>query len=380
MARLIGERPRYKGEALMYDFVMKELPDYIYAKFEVVIGETEMDLILFVPHMGVFIIDIFGGELYTEQDRLFVRRSDGMNYPFKPRSMGVRHEIGAVKDLSRYLDGKFGHARPFVYYMYSFTSVHKDTDVYRLIDKIYGADRVICREDIDDHQQFLLKLHLGRICFFRMLERVSGRMDDSCNSFDRVYYYDMRHTIREKNDGMEDPEDMSAYTDPRRYTDLSDTMAYNFFHYWETGMKEPSRPPKPPIVFMSYCTRNSNMAMEIKGDLEQRGIFTWRAPEDVPISGDYLTKEMKAIEDCDAFLLLLSSASQESLGKGGVKDEFEKALENKKTIIPIKIEDFDVNDYYTKALSHIQYRVMTKLDPEVMREIEYQIRNSAEDL
>ena len=38
MARLIGERPRYKGEALMYDFVMKELPDYIYAKFEVVIG------------------------------------------------------------------------------------------------------------------------------------------------------------------------------------------------------------------------------------------------------------------------------------------------------------------------------------------------------
>ena len=89
---------------------------------------------------------------------------------------------------------------------------------------------------------------------------------------------------------------------------------------------------------------------------------------------------MKAIEDCDAFLLLLSSASQESLGNGGVRDEFEKAVENGKTIIPIKIEDFDVNEYYTKALSHIQYRVMTKLDPEVMSEIEYQIRNSAEDL
>ena len=122
------------------------------------------------------------------------------------------------------------------------------------------------------------------------------------------------------------------------------------------------------------------MAMEIKADLEQRGIFTWRAPEDVPLSKDYLTKEMKAIEDCDAFLLLLSSASQESLGNGGVRDEFEKAVENGKTIIPIKIEDFDVNEYYTKALSHIQYRVMTKLDPEVMSEIEYQIRNSAEDL
>lgn len=376
MARLIGERPRYTGEALMFDFVMKELPDYIYAKFDVVVGDSEMDLILFVPHMGVFIIDIFGGELYVENDELFVKRPDGLNYRFKPRSMGVRHEIGAVKNLSRYLDEEFGHARPFVYYMYSFTSVHKGTDVFEFIDRIYGADRVICKEDMDDHQQFLLKLHLGRIYFFRTLEKASGHMDDSCNYFDRVYYYDMKHTIREKNDGVENPEDLSAYIDPRRYTDLTDTMAYNFFYYWDIGMKEPSRPQKPPVIFMSYCTKNSGMAEMVKEELERRGIFTWRAPEDVPLGGDYFDNEMEAIKECDAFLLLLSSASQESRGKGGVQDEFEAAVSAGKPIIPIKIEDFEVNEYYQKALTHIQYRPMTKMDPVIMDEIVHQIKES----
>ena len=63
MARLIGEKPSSGVSALVYDFVMKKLPDYIYAVFEPVfeLGDERKscDLILFIPHMGVFILDIY---------------------------------------------------------------------------------------------------------------------------------------------------------------------------------------------------------------------------------------------------------------------------------------------------------------------------------
>ena len=66
MARLIGQRPDESDYALnlMHQFVMEQLPDYICASFflPLVSKNTnvkyECDMILFIPHMGVFILDI----------------------------------------------------------------------------------------------------------------------------------------------------------------------------------------------------------------------------------------------------------------------------------------------------------------------------------
>ena len=163
--------------------------------------------------------------------------------------------------------------------------------------------------------------------------------------------------------------------DKNRYCDLTDTMAHNMYKYWETGMDNPARPSKPPFVFLSYNRLNLQVAEELKAELENRGIFVWKAPEDVPLSENYLPEEMKAIEECDSFLILISSSSQESVE---VKKEFDKALELKKHIIPLRIQNIEPNEYYAQAFTAIQYKDMFNLDSVILNEVERCIRDHLE--
>lgn len=116
MARLIGERPRYPGEIEFYEFAMKEIPDYVYVKFNVVFrfehGVTEADAILLVPHIGIFVMEIKGCSfMYMEDGRLFM----GNNHhiveprPYRPRILRELRHI-----TSRHIQEKF-HVTPFVY-------------------------------------------------------------------------------------------------------------------------------------------------------------------------------------------------------------------------------------------------------------------------
>lgn len=334
MARLIGERPIYPGEIEFYEFVMREIPDYVYVMFNMrfrsKIGITrETDAILLVPHIGVFVVEIkdCAGLDYKEGElNMYTERGVQYPYSYHPEQLRELREV-----VNNHILEKF-HISPFVYEIHCFPKVVAKSEVKEHMFQVLGSELVFFKDDLVDSDEFLLRLQKCRVRMNHMLQ------DRNC------------------------------------YRDLTDAMAYNLYKYWDTGMEHPERPAKPPLVFLSYNQKNQNTAEEIKADLENRGIFVWRAPEDVPVGKYYLPEEMAAIEECDAFLILLSSSSQDS---HEVKIEFEKAKSLDKFIIPVLIEEFDMNEFYTQALTQHQFKNLFKPNNETMDEIESGIREAA---
>ena len=112
MARLIGESPFNHSEMIMYDFVMRELPDYICASFSPNIslreGEVkECDMLLFVPHMGVYILEICGASAfeYSEGEYYYIYKN-GRRVNMRERRGGLRLR-GVRYQVKEYLKRKF---------------------------------------------------------------------------------------------------------------------------------------------------------------------------------------------------------------------------------------------------------------------------------
>lgn len=323
MARLIGEKPRTISEEVLYRFAMEKLPDYIYvsfsAEFQSAGRVVECDTIFFIPHLGVFILEVNGAmKLDVAGGQIMLTYRNGMARPWRPSNLQyLRYAV------MEHLKKNF-NISPAVFDLQCFPNISEEEVKDQDLSGIVPRDKILFREDLEDENTFLLKLHM----------------------YKHLY------------DGIAISAD--------RFTDLTDRMAHNVFYFWETGMAEPDRPVKPPFLFLSYNQYNAAVAQEIKEELEQRGIFVWRAPEDVSIGEHYLPEEMDAIEKCDAFMILLSSTSQVSKE---VRIEFEKALELNKKILPIWVEDCAQEEYYKNALSKYQYRLMTKPDPAILSEI-----------
>lgn len=334
MARLIGNKPTHSGEIEFYEFVMREIPDYVYVMFNAVVfsepgRKIAADAILLVPHIGVFVVEIKGCAMLEYRDgvlNMYTRQGILFPHSYRPQM------LSRLRDMTNeYILEKF-HISPFVYEIHCFPNVVANSEVKENMYQILGSELVLFKDDLVDSDDFLLRLQKCRVR--------------------------MNHMVQDRN----------------CYRDLTDAMAYNLYKYWDTGMEHPERPAKPPLVFLSYNQKNQNTAEEIKADLENRGIFVWRAPEDVPVGKYYLPEEMAAIEECDAFLILLSSSSQDS---HEVKIEFEKAKSLDKFIIPVLIEEFDMNEFYTQALTQHQFKNLFKPNNETMDEIESGIREAA---
>lgn len=338
MARLIGEMPVHHGEIEFYDFVMKKVPDYVAVMFNVNFraagGVREADAILLVPHIGVFVVEVKASSYaYCVDGQIMLAFGKSFGRPSRAYRPAALKELRMI--TLEHLKEKF-HITPFVYEIHCFPLLNPNDEVRESMKQVVGSELVLFQDDLVDSDSFLLKLMSCRA----HLNKLKGFTDPG---HDRQF----------------------------KYSDLTDLMVYNIFTYWETGMLLPDRPAKPPFVFLSYNSMNQSMAEEIKKDLEGRGIYVWKAPEDVSIGGYYLPEEMEAIEACDTFIILMSSSSQES---AEVKKEFVKARSLDKPIIPIVIEEFALNDYYREELTSYQYRKMTKLNNETMSEIVLFIR------
>ena len=89
---------------------------------------------------------------------------------------------------------------------------------------------------------------------------------------------------------------------------------------------------------------------------------------------------MMAIEQCDAFLILLSRPAQNS---DEVKKEFTKALEIGKPILPIWVEDVpedEMEPYYRENLEKYQYRIMSKINEEIIEEIVASVKKTVSEI
>ncbi|MCR5800810.1 MAG: TIR domain-containing protein [Lachnospiraceae bacterium] len=325
MARIIGTIPDKMSlpMGIMYDFITKELPDYIGASLAPEItsesGEKYgFDMLLFIPHMGVFILDIksingFG----RENGQWTYRYADGKKSFVDPEKREKRKA-----ELREYLKMMF-NLSPLIYEFECLPcfDIHAD-----MLPPDFDPSLLVVSDDIMDSSRFLHKV-LG----------ISIRLK------------------RGDREGL--------------YDDLTDKDSHDLFYFWETGLYGAPRPERPPFVFLSYNQNNSELSKEVQTALEDRGVYVWRAPKDVPMGQFYLNEEMQAIEECDAFVILLSIPAQRS---EEVKKEFVKALEINKPILPLWVEnlpDSEISDYFKSNLTEYQYRIMPKINEEIIDEL-----------
>lgn len=96
-------------------------------------------------------------------------------------------------------------------------------------------------------------------------------------------------------------------------------------------------------VFISYSSKEMEAATKVCSFLEDNGFSCWIAPRNIDPGANYPTQIVNAIKTCAAFVLLASESTNAS---GHVSNEVSIAFDNKKLIIPFKLQDFEFTDEY----------------------------------
>lgn len=104
-------------------------------------------------------------------------------------------------------------------------------------------------------------------------------------------------------------------------------------------------------VFISHSSKDILYVQGIIAILNELGISYWKAPEMIQAGSSYAKEIPKAIRECDIFLIMLSKASQQSIW---VEKELDSAINNRKIIIPIIVDNEPLNDIYKFYLNNVQ--------------------------
>ncbi len=121
---------------------------------------------------------------------------------------------------------------------------------------------------------------------------------------------------------------------------------------------------KENTVFISYSSKDLGVVNRIAEEFDRMGVLFWKAPEMIPAGSSYAKEIPKAIQECDVFLLLLSKSSQDSIW---VEKEIDSAICHRKTILPVQIEELELNDTFQFYLSNIQIITFYKNEEEALR-------------
>ena len=101
-------------------------------------------------------------------------------------------------------------------------------------------------------------------------------------------------------------------------------------------------------AFISYSTKNQSSADAMRDLLNKKGIRTWMAPGDIPAGSKYAQVINRAVKECACLVLMLSDDAQNSVW---VAKEVERAVNYRRPIIPVKIEDVVLNDEFELYIS-----------------------------
>ncbi len=104
-------------------------------------------------------------------------------------------------------------------------------------------------------------------------------------------------------------------------------------------------------VFISYSSKDSEYALGIVSILKELGISYWKAPEMISAGANYAKEIPRAIRESDGFIILISKHSQNSIW---VEKELDNAINLRKRIIPIQIDNEPLNDMYLFYLNNVQ--------------------------
>ena len=124
-------------------------------------------------------------------------------------------------------------------------------------------------------------------------------------------------------------------------------------------------------VFISYSSKEMDEASMVEAVLEKNGIACWMAPQSIPGGSNYAKEIPVAIKQCKVFLLILSEQAQNSIW---VLKELDKAINEKKLILPLMIEDCILIDEFDFFLTGAQRYEAFKRKEEVLKELVVRIK------
>jgi predicted RNA-binding Zn-ribbon protein involved in translation (DUF1610 family) len=104
-------------------------------------------------------------------------------------------------------------------------------------------------------------------------------------------------------------------------------------------------------VFISYSSRNITFVSKLIAEMKKNNIPYWKAPEKIPPGSNYAKEIPRAIAGSTATILIVSKESQSSIW---VEKEIDLAVCERKTIIPIMIDETPLNDMYRFYLNNVQ--------------------------
>ncbi len=108
---------------------------------------------------------------------------------------------------------------------------------------------------------------------------------------------------------------------------------------------------KSPYVFISYSTKQQEVADALNALIKQCGLSTWMAPYDIPIGGIYAAEIGRAIEESSGCVLLLSEDSQNSIFVG---KEVEMAISCRKKVLPVQWGEVTLNAEFKFYIGNCQ--------------------------
>ena len=104
-------------------------------------------------------------------------------------------------------------------------------------------------------------------------------------------------------------------------------------------------------VFISHADPEKPAAVTVCKALEQKGIRCWIAPRNIPPGADWTATLAEAITHSRVLVLLLSEAANES---NFVHREVERAISQRKPVLPVRLEDVPYATELELLLSSIQ--------------------------
>ncbi len=112
-------------------------------------------------------------------------------------------------------------------------------------------------------------------------------------------------------------------------------------------------------IFISYSSKDREKAQQLTELLGSAGLSVWIDQAGLEVSNSWSKEIVAAINDCKAFLVLLSPNSLES---HNVIKEVSLASEKRKKILPLELEPITLTDDFEYQLAGIHRTSMTNID------------------
>jgi adenylate cyclase len=112
-------------------------------------------------------------------------------------------------------------------------------------------------------------------------------------------------------------------------------------------------------IFISYSSKDRAQADQLTGLLRSAGLSVWIDQQGIDIASSWSKEIVQAINECTAFVVLLSPASLDS---HNVVKEVSLASEKRKRILPLDLEPVVLTEELEYALAGLQRSPMTNID------------------